>query len=63
MMDPIEQTLRMRSMRNNVRQFNVFRWAGQMLLDADQLRLRERLKAGFLRATGPEAPIQQRAAG
>ena len=51
MMDPMEQRLRMRSMRHNVRQYNVYRWAGQMLLDADRLRLRERLKAGFMRTT------------
>ena len=51
MMDPMEQRLRMRSMRHNVRQYNVYRWAGQMLLDADRLRLRERLKAGFMRMT------------
>lgn len=38
-----EQTARMRSMRTLVRDFNVYRWAGRMLLDASRLRQRQRL--------------------
>ncbi|RYD95806.1 MAG: trehalose-6-phosphate synthase, partial [Sphingobacteriales bacterium] len=38
-----EQTARMRSMRSQVRDFNVYRWAGHMLLDAARLRQRERV--------------------
>jgi trehalose 6-phosphate synthase len=38
-----EQRDRMRSMRSILVQFNVYRWAGQMLLDAARLRSRERV--------------------
>ena len=38
MMPPAEQEARMRQMRALVRTRNVYRWAGQMLLDAAQLR-------------------------
>jgi trehalose-6-phosphate synthase len=38
-----EQRERMRSMRTLVRDFNVYRWAGRMLLDAARLRQRERV--------------------
>ena len=39
--DPAVQRERMRQMRELVRQRNVYRWAGQMLLDAARLRRRE----------------------
>ena len=42
-MPEIEQRERMRSMRALVRDFNVYRWAGHMLLDAARLRQRERV--------------------
>ena len=42
-MSPSEQAVRMRSMRRLVSEFNVYRWAGQMLVDAAELRRRERL--------------------
>ncbi len=42
-MSPEEQRERMRSMRSLVAELNVYRWAGRMLLDAAQLRYRERL--------------------
>jgi trehalose 6-phosphate synthase len=48
-MAPEEQRDRMRSMRRLVAQFNVYRWAGRMLMDAAELRRRERL-AGRLSA-------------
>lgn len=38
-----EQRDRMRSMRRIVAEFNVYRWAGRMLVDAAELRRRERL--------------------
>jgi trehalose 6-phosphate synthase len=42
-MPEAEQRDRMRSMRALVRDFNVYRWAGRMLLDAARLRRRERI--------------------
>ncbi|MBK4738314.1 alpha,alpha-trehalose-phosphate synthase (UDP-forming) [Noviherbaspirillum pedocola] len=44
-MPEAEQRERMRSMRSLVRDFNVYRWAGRMLLDAARLRRRERISA------------------
>jgi trehalose 6-phosphate synthase len=44
-MSPDEQRARMRSMRNLVQEFNVFRWAGRMLLDAARMRHRTRVLA------------------
>ncbi len=40
-----EQRERMVSLRQLVREFNVYRWAGRMLLDAARLRQRERISA------------------
>jgi trehalose 6-phosphate synthase len=42
-MSPREQQDRMRAMRSLVRELNVYRWAGRMLVDAARLRQRERL--------------------
>jgi trehalose 6-phosphate synthase len=42
-MAPAEQRDRMRLMRDLVREFNVYRWAGRMLLDAATMRRRNRL--------------------
>ena len=42
-MSPDEQRARMRSMRTLVQEFNVFRWAGRMLLDAARMRHRRRV--------------------
>jgi trehalose 6-phosphate synthase len=44
-MSPEEQRARMRSMRNLVQEFNVYRWAGRMLLDAARMRHRRRVMA------------------
>jgi len=44
MMSPAEQRERMRALRAQVAEFNVYRWAGRMLLDATRLRQRERLQ-------------------
>ncbi len=42
-MAPVEQRARMRNMRALIREFNVFRWAGRMLMDAARIRQRERV--------------------
>jgi trehalose 6-phosphate synthase len=42
-MSPDEQRARMRSMRSLVQEFNVYRWAGRMLLDAARMRHRRRV--------------------
>jgi trehalose 6-phosphate synthase len=42
-MSPEEQRERIRSMRAYLAEFNVYRWAGRMLVDAARLRRRERL--------------------
>ena len=44
-MPEAEQRDRMRIMRGVVREFNVYRWAGRMLLDAAVLRQRGRFRA------------------
>jgi trehalose 6-phosphate synthase len=44
-MSPEEQRARMRSMRNLVQEFNVYRWAGRMLIDAARMRHRGRVMA------------------
>lgn len=41
-MPPAEQAERMRAMRAVVAEHNVYRWAGRILLDAAQLRVRAR---------------------
>ncbi len=49
-MSPAEQRERMESMRRLIAEFNVYRWAGRMLIDAAELRRRERLAGRFARA-------------
>jgi trehalose-6-phosphate synthase len=49
-MPPDEQRARMRSMRAMLQEFNVYRWAGRMLLDAARMRNRRRLSAGVRRS-------------
>ena len=44
-MPPGEQRERMMSLRHLVREFNVYRWAGRMLLEAARVRQRERINA------------------
>ena len=46
-MPEVEQRERMRAMRALVREFNVYRWAGRMLLDAARIRSRSRLLRRF----------------
>jgi trehalose 6-phosphate synthase len=50
-----EQRARMRAMRALVSEFNIYRWAGRMLLDASRLRRREQL-AGILSQTNGLTP-------
>jgi trehalose-6-phosphate synthase len=49
-MRPDEQKERMRLMRDLVRVRNVYRWAGQMLLDAARLRTQQRIATGGIAA-------------
>ena len=42
-MHPFEQRERMRSMRTYIQEYNVFRWAGRMLIDASRVRQRNRI--------------------
>src|SRR5262249_2819791 len=44
-MPVVEQRERLHSMRALVRHFNIYRWAGRMLLDAARMRHRERVAA------------------
>jgi trehalose 6-phosphate synthase len=55
-MSPAEQKERMRSMRRVVSEFNVYRWAGRMLIDAAEVRRRERL-TGRLQSPKPSPRI------
>lgn len=50
-----EQRERMRSMRRLLAEFNVYRWAGRMLVDAAELRRRDRLTGRIAR--GPEVGL------
>jgi trehalose-6-phosphate synthase len=49
-MQPEEQGARMRAMRSLVAEFNVYRWAGRMLLDAARMRHRRRVLSRGRRA-------------
>ncbi|MEZ4393873.1 MAG: trehalose-6-phosphate synthase [Polyangiales bacterium] len=55
-MPPTEQRERMRSMRRLVAEFNVYRWAGRMLIDAAELRRRDRI-AGLGPASVPPRAV------
>ena len=46
-----EQRDRMRSMRGLIQEFNVYRWAGRMLMDAARMRQRQRLLGRFRLST------------
>jgi trehalose-6-phosphate synthase len=52
-MPPVEQRERMRSMRSLVRNLNVYRWAGHMLLDAARLRQRARVMSKIQSHSAP----------
>ncbi len=51
------QRARMRAMRSLVAEFNVYRWAGRMLLDAGRLRERERLNQRLHLSESEEHPL------
>src|SRR5262245_59393952 len=51
LMPPAEQRERLRLMRELVRVRNVYRWAGQMLLDAARLRNQQRIVASMVAET------------
>ncbi|MDM4773000.1 trehalose-6-phosphate synthase [Solimonas sp. SE-A11] len=51
-MPPQEQAARLRVMRSLVAEFNVYRWAGRMLIEASRLRSREQI-AGILSSSQP----------
>jgi trehalose-6-phosphate synthase len=46
-MSPNEQRDRMRTMRGLIQEFNVFRWAGRMLMDAGRIRQHNRFLGKF----------------
>jgi trehalose 6-phosphate synthase len=50
-----EQKDRMRSMRSLLSQFNVYRWAGKMLVDAARLRNQERVAGRLSERVGAGA--------
>ncbi|HSD86420.1 MAG TPA: trehalose-6-phosphate synthase [Kofleriaceae bacterium] len=54
-MPAAEQRERMRSMRRLVSEFNVYRWAGRMLVDAASLRRKERMFGRLATANGAAA--------
>ena len=54
-MTPNEQRERMRSMRAYLAEFNVYRWAGRMLVDAARIRRRERLSGRISERLSPAA--------
>lgn len=49
-MSPVEQAARMRALRATVAEFNVFRWAGRMLVEAARVRRRERMTEAIERS-------------
>ena len=49
-----EQRARMRLMRGMVAEFNVFRWAGRMLIDAAGMRKRRRLRDRLMTNARPD---------
>jgi trehalose 6-phosphate synthase len=52
-----EQRERMRSMRRLVAEFNVYRWAGRMLVDAAELRRHERLAGRLSPVVVPQPAV------
>jgi len=52
-----EQRERMRAMRVFVAEFNVYRWAGRMLVDAARVRQRERLTGRIERRWRSANPV------
>ncbi|MGV3711233.1 MAG: alpha,alpha-trehalose-phosphate synthase (UDP-forming) [Gemmatimonas sp.] len=59
-MPETEQRDRMRLMRGILRDFNVFRWAGRMLIDASGMRRRDRLRETSLITPSRPSPARAR---
>lgn len=55
-----EQAERMRAMRSLVAEYNVYRWAGRMLVDASRLRSRDRLSLRLSAVSDTEEPRARR---
>jgi trehalose 6-phosphate synthase len=55
-MHPAEQRERMRAMRTRLADFNIYRWAGRMLLDAADERQRARVQDRIVQVSGVVAP-------
>jgi len=51
-MPAFEQLARMKSMRSLVQEYNVYRWAGRMLMDASRIRQRQRLQGRISKLNG-----------
>jgi trehalose 6-phosphate synthase len=58
-MSSTEQRDRMHSMRALISEFNVYRWAGRMLVDAARLRSRDRLTGRLTDHLTPAAPLSR----
>ena len=52
-----EQRARMRAMRGLIAEYNVYRWAGRMLLDASRLRRQEHLAGMLARREPGRSPV------
>ncbi|MFT3927367.1 MAG: trehalose-6-phosphate synthase [Myxococcales bacterium] len=57
-MPPSEQRQRMKAMRGLLSEFNIYRWAGRMLIDAAELRRRERLSDRLRQEWLPDHPAR-----
>jgi trehalose 6-phosphate synthase len=62
-MSPEEQGARLRAMRTYLAEFNVYGWAGHMLIDAARLRRRERLNDRLSEPNGLAEPAARRTGG
>ncbi len=57
-MAPAEQQARMRSMRALIQEFNIYRWAGRMLMDAARIRRQSKLSRKILSHAREKAHFQ-----
>jgi trehalose 6-phosphate synthase len=58
-MSPEEQRDRMRNMRSLIQEFNVYRWAGRMLIDAARVRRQRRLTERASRRGGQAVALRR----
>jgi trehalose-6-phosphate synthase/uncharacterized membrane protein affecting hemolysin expression len=54
-MSPQEQQARIRSMRSLIQEYNIYRWAGRMLIDAARIRRQTKLSRKILSHSGQKA--------